>query len=285
MRVKIRESILATIFVLTILIIYLAFQTAPKNYLKISFLDVGQGDAILFQTPTGGNILVDGGRDTKVLNELGEELPDTSKNIDLVIATHDDSDHITGLVSVLQKYNVKVLLYSLPNSVTPISKELMQVAKEKNIKVVQIVKPMIVKTDDGLIIKILFPVSNMDSGPQKAVSNEASVVTQFIFEKTKFLLTGDLPQSGELFLIQKYGDSLQSDILKLGHHGSDTSSNPQFLQNVKPAITIVSAGKNNSYGMPHRSVLDLLQKFNIKVLRTDELGTIDFYSNGLNIWQ
>lgn len=281
MRVNLRQLILFVVFLLTILVIYFAFELRPKDYLKISFLDVGQGDSILFQTPSGGKILVDGGSDNSVLSRLGSELSIFTKNIDLVIATHDDSDHVAGLINVLKKYNAKVLLYSLPNSESPISKELINIAKERNVKVVQITEPMIIKSDDGLIIKIFFPVKNMEG----AESNEASIVTQFIFGENKFLLTGDLPQVGEIFLKQKYGDQLKSNILKLGHHGSDTSTNPEFLQIVNPEVAIVSAGKNNSFGHPHRSVLELVEKFGIKIYRTEQLGTINFYSNGLNFWK
>ena len=282
MRVNKRESILIFVFFVLLVVTYLVFNNSQSDYLKVSFLNIGQGDSILFQTPTGGKILIDGGRDDTVLTRLGTELPILTKNIDLVIATHDDSDHIAGLISVLKKYNVKVLLYSLSNSENPISKELIKLANEKNVKVVQITKPMIIKSEDGLVIKILFPAQNMDGAVN---GNDASVVAQFIYGQDKFLLTGDLPQAGEIFLVHKYGESLKSNILKLGHHGSDTSTNPTFLQMVSPELAIVSAGKNNSFGHPHKSVLDLLEKFGIKVLRTDEEGTINLYSNGVNIWK
>jgi competence protein ComEC len=282
MKIEIKELILAILFATTIFTIYLCFEVQPRNNLKVSFLDVGQGDAILFQTPHGGKILVDGGPDKKVLARLGEQLPIYSKDIELVIATHSDSDHIIGLIDVLENYNVKVLLYSLPNSESDISKELFEVANIKNTQIVKVERPVIIKTDDGLIIKILFPVKNMDGIVE---TNAASIVNQFIFGENKILLTGDLPQAGEIFLINKYGASLKSDILKLGHHGSDSSSNPEFIQKVNPEIAIVSAGKNNSFGHPHKSVLDLLFNFKIPVLRTDESGTINFNANGINIWR
>jgi competence protein ComEC len=191
---------------------------------------------------------------------------------------------------VLKRYDVKVLLYSLPSSTSELSHELIKVATEKNVQVVKISKPMIVKTSDGLIIKILFPVSDMDreiAGNKMAevLGNDASIVTQFIFGENKILLTGDLPQTGEKFLVQKYGEDLQSNILKLGHHGSDSSSNPEFLQYVKPQVAIVSAGENNSFGHPHRSVVGLVEKFGIKLLQTSEEGTITFRSNGINFWR
>lgn len=282
MRVNKREFVLISLFVFAVLSIYFAFSVSQNNYLKVSFMDVGQGDSIIFQTPKGGKVLIDGGRDKTVLTRLGQELPLLSKNIDIVVATHDDSDHITGLIYVLQNYRVKVLLYSLPNSESSLSQKLIETANERDVKVVQITKPMIIKSEDGVILKILFPVKNMDGTTE---SNDASVVTQVEYGNTKFLLTGDLPISGEIFLTKKYGELLKSDVLKLGHHGSDTSTSPEFLQAVQPELAIVSAGKNNSFGHPHKSVLDLLDKFAIKVFRTDEVGTINLYSNGLNIWQ
>ncbi len=285
MRVIPRESfkliVLGILFFTTIFVIYLSHQLAPRDYLQVSFLDVGQGDSILFQTPHGGKILIDGGRDKTVLSRLGRELPIYSKNIELVIATHSDGDHITGLIDVLKKYNVKILLYPLPNATETLSQELMRVAAERNVEVVQVTKPMMIQSDDGVIIKLLFPVTNMDG----ALPNDASIVSQFIFGENRFMLTGDLPMSGEIYLVRQYGENLKSDVLKLGHHGSDTSTHPDFLQKVQPELAIVSSGRDNSFGHPHRSVLSLLEKFGIKLLRTDELGTINLYTNGLNIWQ
>jgi len=291
MRVKI--IFLTSLILLTLVIVFYAFELSPKKYLKISFLDVGQGDSILIQTPRGGKILIDGGRDKKVLSEIGKELSIFSKEIELVVATHDDADHVTGLIDVLQRFKVSVLLYSLPNSSSELSRQLLQIAKEKNVRIVHITKPMIIKSADGLIVKVLFPVKNMDQENSsdifdknsEVLGNDASIVTQIIFGENKFLLTGDLPHTGEKYLINKYGDSLKSNILKFGHHGSDSSSSPEFLSVVSPNIGIVSAGKDNTFGHPHRSVLELAEKFGITVLQTDMLGTINIYSNGINIWR
>lgn len=278
---KIKFLILLSTFWCLVLALYFTNSLTPKNYLKVNFLDVGQGDSILFQTPNGGKIIVDGGRDKSVLTRLGNELNFYEKDIDLVIATHDDLDHVGGLIDVLKRYKVKVLLYSLPDSENFLSKELVRIANEKNTKIVHAKSIGEISTSDNLSIRILFPVKNM-SGSE---SNDASIVTQFIFGNSKFLLTGDLAQTGEIFLANQYGESLQSNVLKLGHHGSDSSTHPKFIQTVQPDVAVVSAGKNNSFGHPHRSVVELLNKFGIKVLRTDESGTITFYSNGLNIWK
>ncbi len=281
MRITKREIILITLALFVFILAYLTFDLSPKEYLRVSYLNVGQGDATLIQTPQGGKILIDGGRDRTVLSELGKQLPILVKKIDIVIATHDDSDHITGLIDVLQRYDVEVLLISIGENQNTLNQKLIHTAKKRNVKIVQIEKPTIVGSSDGVIMKILFPVKNMDG----ANSNDASIVTQFVYGKNRFLGTGDLPLSGEIFLAKSYGEDLKSDVLKLGHHGSDTSTHPKFLELVRPLVAIVSAGKNNSFGHPHRAVVELVEKFGIKIYRTDRDKTITLYSNGINIWR
>jgi competence protein ComEC len=280
MKINKREIILLIVCLFTFILAYLTYELSPKEYLRVSYLNVGQGDATLVQTPRGGKILIDGGRDRTVLSELGKQLPVLGKRIDVVVATHDDSDHITGLIDVLERYEVEVLLISIGENENTLNQKLIHTAKKRNVKVFQIEKPTIIKSEDGLIVKILFPVKNMDG----ANSNDASIVTQFVYGKNRFLGTGDLPLSGEIFLTRKYGEDLKSDVLKLGHHGSDTSTHPKFLELVRPLVAIVSAGKNNSFGHPHRSVVELVEKFGIKIYRTDKDKTIELYSNGINIW-
>ncbi len=277
-----RVKILFFIFLISIFGFVESYLLASKNFLKVSFLDIGQGDSILVTTPKHAHILFDGGRDNTTLTRLGENLNFLEKDIDVVIATHEDGDHITGLLEVLQNYRVKILVTSFKNKpATPLAKKLLEIAASKHIKIIQVDHPFNFTTNDGVVFKILFPIQNMDGGD----TNSHSVVTQIIFNQNKFLLTGDLPQAGELFLVSEYGGSLQSDILKLGHHGSDTSSNAEFMRIVHPEIVIVSSGKNNSFGHPHRSVLDLCEKFGIKVFRTDEMGTINIVSDGKNFWR
>jgi competence protein ComEC len=275
------KSLISIVFIsTTFFLVYFLSSVSHRSSLRVSLLDVGQGDSILIQTINGGNILIDGGRDRTVLTRLGEELNFLDRKIDLVIATHDDGDHIAGLIDVLRYYNVRALIYSLPNSDSEISKELLQVAKQKNIRMLHARNEMVVSSSDGLIFKILFPVSDMSGGE----SNEASVVTQFIFGNNIFLFTGDLGIAGEVFLTQRYGASLKSDVLKLGHHGSDTSTHPLFLQKVLPEAVVVSAGIENSFGHPHKSEIDLVKKFGANILDTSKQGTVTFLSNGKNIW-
>jgi competence protein ComEC len=164
----------------------------------------------------------------------------------------------------------------------PLWQEVLRVAKEKNVQIKNIEQVGEINFNDGVKIKILFPVKNMNGIEN---GNDASIVTQVIHGRNKILLTGDLPQTSELFLVSLYGENLKSDILKLGHHGSDTSTHTEFLAKVKPQVGVVSAGKDNTFGHPHRSVIELLEKFKIDVLETAKEGNINFESDGINMWR
>lgn len=277
MNLSIKEIIVGGLFLTLIFTIYISESLKPTETFRVTFFDVGQGDAALYQTPKNLKILIDGGVDNKIINHLGKHLSWLDNEINMVVATHDDADHIFGLIKVLEKYRVKVLFVSLPNSNNELMQKIISVANSKNVKVVTVDKPSIVNTEDGVIIKFLFPTINLDGVED---GNNASVVTQIIYRGSggdvKILSTGDLGIGGEKYLVDVYGDDLKSNILKLGHHGSDTSTSPDFLQKVKPEVAIVSAGRNNKFGHPHQSVLDLLSKFNIEVRQTNLEGNIYF---------
>lgn len=279
---KLQILFLISFFISIFYIIYIAYIFAPGKFLKIKFLDVGQGDSIFLETPSHKKVLIDTGKDGAVLSKLGEILPNINNEFEIIIATHDDADHIGALPLILEKYKVKILLISLSESVNPLWQEVLRVAKEKNVQIKNIEQVGEINFNDGVKIKILFPIKNMNGIEN---GNDASIVTQVIHGRNKVLLTGDLPQTGELFLISLYGENLKSDILKLGHHGSDTSTHVEFLAKVKPQVGVVSAGKDNTFGHPHRSVIELLEKFKIDVLETAKEGNINFESDGINMWR
>ncbi len=280
MKINYKEIILGIIFCVLLYVIFLSESLKPNEKFRVTFFDVGQGDATLIETPKNLKILIDGGLDNKISNQLGKHFSFFDNDIDMVVATHDDADHIYGLIKVLEKYKVSALFVSLPNSRNELMQKIISIAKSKDVKIVTIEKPGIVKTEDGVIIKFLFPTINLDGIED---GNSASVVTQIIYnmganenESVKIMLTGDLGINGENYLVDLYGEELKSNILKLGHHGSDTSSGVNFLQYVEPEIAIVSAGANNKFGHPHKSVIDLVSKFGAKVLETAQEGNIHF---------
>lgn len=275
-----RKKLIPIVFLLiAITSIYVVFRSMNHNELRVSFLDVGQGDAIFIQSPSGIQVLVDGGKDRSVVEELHKVMPLFDKKIDMVVATHPDADHIGGLIDVLKIFDVEVFLESGGQNENSAQDTLESKLKEKNIKRKITSRGEEYDLGKGVYITTLYPyydVSNTES-------NTGSLIMQLSYGEHIFLLTGDAPVESELNLIGSDNGRLQSTVLKFGHHGSDTSTSYSFLEKVRPTYGVVSAGKNNQYGHPHTDVLDRASRFNVDVLQTSELGTITFSTNGKEI--
>lgn len=252
-----------------------------KHYLKVAFLDIGQGDAIYIEAPNGNQVLIDGGRDNHVLARLSEVMPRGDTTLNTVIATHPDADHVGGLPSVFEKYTVGSFFEPGVYSDTKVYQDLESLAVREGSAHVLARKGTLIELDHEVILEILFP----DGDVSWLETNDASIVARLTYGKTSFLLTGDSPIMTEDFLIQTEPDKLDSDILKLGHHGSRTSSSEEYLKVVSPSLAIISAGKNNSYGHPHKEVTDRLQTMHIPSLSTVDNGTIVIESDGEHYWQ
>jgi len=259
--------------------VYLVFKSSTSNELTVSFLDVGQGDAIFIQSPSGIQVLIDGGKDRSVIEELHKIMPLFDKTIDIVVATHSDMDHIGGLYDVLKIFNVGVLLESGGESQNGIQDILEKKAKEKNIERRISSRGEEYDLGNGVYLTTMYPYNDVS----KIEPNTGSLVMQLRYGQHTFLFTGDAPIESELALVGTDNLKLQSTVLKFGHHGSDTSTGFSFLEKVRPLYGVVSAGKNNQYGHPHADVLSRAQKFNINILQTSELGTITFSTNGKEI--
>lgn len=255
-------------------------QRLQPKLLTISFLDVGQGDSIFIQTPSGHQILVDGGVNDKVLSELGTIMQPGDHSIDLVIATHPDADHISGLVSVIQKYDLENFMDPGYPSDTHVYQQLIDTVSEHVPNHVYGQIGDRIDAGDGVTLDLLAPYT-LDT----TETNDASIVTKLTYGNESVMLTGDAPIIIEQHLVKWYGNQLHSQILKAGHHGSKTSSSPSWITAGAPDIGIISAGKNNRYGHPHRQVLDILNKANVQILGTYEEGTITFQSDGVNLWR
>lgn len=251
-----------------------------NNELTVAFLDVGQGDAIFIQTPNNSQILVDGGQNKAVLRELTKIMPFYDRSIDVVIQTHPDSDHIGGLIEVLRRYNVDLVVESGVGSNSPFYKEIGEIIDKKEINHVLARKGMKINVDNGAYIEVLFPDREVDG----IDSNDASVVLKLVYGDNSFLLMGDSPKKIERYLVDLNKDILDADVLKIGHHGSKTSTSELLLGYASPEFAIISSGEGNKYNHPHNEVLSLLTKFKIEVLRTDNMGTIVFKSDGTDIY-
>ena len=206
---------LILLLILNIIIFYSIYYISEST-LKVSFLDVGQGDAIFIKAPGGQQMLVDGGPNSSVLRELGKVMPFYDRSIDVVLATHADQDHIGGLVEVLKRFKVSLFIRSNATSSSAVYSELENLVKEKNIKEEIIASPELLSLGGGAEFDILFPIQNTAGWE----TNESSIVAKLVYGNNSLLLTGDSPQAIEKYLVGKYGSFLKSDVLKVGHHGS-----------------------------------------------------------------
>lgn len=247
--------------------------------LKVHFLNVGQGDAIFINAPSGRQALIDGGPDRSVLRQLSRVMPWHDRSIDVVVATHPDADHISGLVDVLQRYRVDYIVHpGVEKNTGPAESMLLSVAKEGAREVIAR-RGQIVDLGGGAYLEILFPdrdVSNVET-------NAASIVARIVYGKTAFMLTGDSPQAIEEYLAQLDGKNLRANVLKAGHHGSDTSSSALFVGFVSPEYAVFSRGCDNRYGHPHAEVAALFKRFEMPTFDTCESGTITFVSDGTTV--
>jgi len=270
---------LLSVLLFTTAIWYAVFAESRNGILTVAFLDVGQGDAIFIEAPSGSQVLIDGGPGRGVLRELSKVMPFYDRSIDIVIATHPDKDHIGGLPDVLENYAVDIFLEPGLASDTGAYRELEDIISEQDIEKVLVRRGMRLMLGGGAYLTILFPDRDVD----ELESNTASIVAQLIYGDTEFLLTGDSPKSIEKYLVSTLGESLESDVLKVGHHGSKTSSDVSFIGIASPQYAIISVGSNNRYGHPHEEVIDILKQFEVEVLSTYKQGTVIFKSDGENL--
>lgn len=253
-----------------------------SDYLKVVFLDVGQGDAIYVEAPNGKQILIDAGPDAKILSSLSKVMPFADRSIDMIVATHADLDHIGGFSLLLDNYKVTSILENGATSDTKAFTSLEEKISRNKVNKIIAHRGMHIILDDkkNIYFDILFP----DRDVGKLDSNEGSIVGKIVYGDNSFLLTGDASIYTENLIEwnEKKG-SLKADVLKLGHHGSKTSSGVLWLEEVNPKIAIISAGKNNRYGHPHKELLDRLKNLQIPFLSTALLGNIVFKSDGVNL--
>jgi beta-lactamase superfamily II metal-dependent hydrolase len=249
-----------------------------QGTLKIAFLDVGQGDSILIQAPNGQTMLIDGGRSTSLANEvIIPQLQEWgARQVDVLIPTHPDADHIGGLVGVLENFPVKRAALTGQVHSTKIYERLLTNIRDKNVAALQVRTGTAIPFDPAVKIEVLGPD---EEAVQSDDTNDASIVIKLTYGGTSFLLTGDA-ESPENRAILDHGFDVRSTVLKLGHHGSRTSTNEDWLRRVQPQLGIISAGEDNSFGHPHPEVIAALKKLQIPYIRTDEHGTIIVTSDG-----
>jgi competence protein ComEC len=249
-------------------------QNTNNEYLKVHIIDVGQADSIFIELPNEQSLLIDAGN-----NSDDEIIVDYINNlqydkIDYVVGTHPHEDHIGGLDTVINTFNIgKVYLPKVENN-TKTFEDMLLAVKNKNLKINTAVAGVKIIDTENLKVQIISPQNKIYED-----FNYYSAVVKIEYLDNSFILMGDAEKINE----SEITDDVNADVIKIGHHGSDTSSSEQFLQKVSPDYAIISVGENNKYGHPNDATLNLLNEMNINVVRTDESGTITVISDGKNI--
>lgn len=275
-RVQAHWWILGVLCAVVVLIWYAVAAEDRAGKLTVAFLDVGQGDAIFIESPTGTQVLIDGGPDRSVLRQLGSMMPFYDRTIDMLIVSNPDKDHFAGFLDVLRSYKVAAVME--PGTIGASAEYQVfgdEVVREQA-RTLLARRGQVIDLGGGATLEILFP----DRDIAGVDTNTGSVVAKLTYGNTSFLLTGDTTSSVEEYVAQLDGKQLDVDVLKVGHHGSRTSTSDALVGLASPAYAVISAGKNNRYGHPHQEVLDRLARFGVETLRTDLRGTIVFTSDG-----
>ncbi|MDP2668598.1 MAG: MBL fold metallo-hydrolase [bacterium] len=260
------------LFSLNFIIWSSVFAVSGAPELAVYFFDVGQGDAEFISAKDGTQILIDGGPNTKVLSELGRVMPYYDNSIDVIILTHQHADHITGLIDVLRRYKVGMVIENGAGYNTAEYAEFERVIAEKNIRKIIIDRPEELIFYKGAVLKFLYPERSYEGEILKNV-HDATVISELDFEERKILFMGDAEKNIEARIVYE-GVAGDVDVLKVGHHGSKTSSNDFFLTAIKPEYAVISAGEGNRYGHPGQQTLSNLASAGAKIFRTDRDGTI-----------
>lgn len=273
-----RTSFLLLLTMIVGVVWYAVFTLQARHDLRLTVFDIGQGDSVFIEAPNGNQVLIDGGPSSAVLGKLGSVMPFWDRSIDLIILTHPHSDHVTGLVEVLKRYDVGMVLESDVNYSTPEYREWHTLLEQKHIPVVIARAGQKIRLSPKTELDILTPFRSFVGVSLNNV-HEAMVVSRLVYASTSALLTGDMERPLEYQLVLS-GSDLRSDLLKVGHHGSKTSTTEDFVRAVSPRYAVISVGRKNRYGHPHQQTLDTLAKFGIKIFRTDQDGDVEFVSDG-----
>lgn len=253
--------------------------------LHVYFFDVGQGDSILIVTPGGHQTLIDGGPEfTGATRQLAGQLPPWDRSLDLVAATHLDTDHSRGLLRVMENYKVGTALVGTPDPDSPLYPQWQKVIQQGNHQRVNLAAGHSIRLEDGIILRTLHPPATPMRGPAWD-SNNNSLVFQLVYDDISFLLTGDIEAEAERYLART-APGLESDVLKAAHHGSKSSTTAQFLRAVNPSWAVISAGRDNQYGHPHPEVVGRLEAAvgDANIFNTASRGTIKFSTDGQRLW-
>jgi competence protein ComEC len=251
----------------------------PQHALDVTMLDVGQGDAILIETPSGQDILVDGGPGAAITRELGDESPWNDRSIDLVVVTHPQADHAMGLLDVLDRYDVHRVIASPHDGDSLVARALVDAARDEGATYDRVSAGTTIDLGDGIVLDVLSPAPG---APASGNPNNDALVLRLSWHDVSFLLTSDIEAPTERALVER-GAPIRSTVLKVAHHGSATSSTRAFLDAVQPEVALISAGADNRYGHPAAGVIDRLDDY-AATYTTASDGAIHLRTDGHRLW-
>lgn len=272
-------NMLLKLLVVLVFVVWANLYNSDLGLLIIYYFDIGQGDSVLIITPDRKKMLVDGGPDNSVLFELGKVLPVWDRKLDYIIATHPDADHINGLVDVLERNPVNMVLHNRIEHKTKLYERFLQLSEKHNLQAAY-------SNNDFALgccvsIDIVWPKQGEIKGLD---SNDTSLSIVISYKNFNMFLGGDLSKNFEedAMLPTSYQ---QIELYKAAHHGSRSSTSEKVIAKFRPQVAIISAAMDNKFGHPHAEVLAVFEKYRTQVLKTYELGTITFVSDGRNFWQ
>lgn len=253
------------------------YSANQNKELKVYFLDVGQGDSEYIKMPNGQDILIDGGPDSSVLQDLGNVMDIGDREINLVILTHPHADHLTGLVEVLKRYKIDEIWESGVEYPSATYDAFKNAVNEDNISDKFVTVGMKKKFGE-IDFKVLYPLSSFKNKRIDNLNN-ASVVTQLLDNKVTFLFMGDAEAQEQKEILPVLSTVT---VVKVSHHGSVNGLLENFYKITRPAVAIIEVGKKNTYGHPSATTINLLKHYAIQIYRTDQDGTVEVDSDGVN---
>ncbi|MFZ5559650.1 MAG: ComEC/Rec2 family competence protein [Patescibacteria group bacterium] len=277
---KQKIGLLIFLFIIAIIIWIFVFKQEGNKFLKVEFFDIGQGDAIFIETMDKKQILIDGGPDLSILEKIGREMPFYDRYIDLIILSHPEADHLSGLIEIIKRYQIGAIIMTGIFRDTEQYKEWLRNIERKNIPIYLAKSGGEINFNNGIRFDILYPFETL-VGKELSESNNTSIVGKLVYNNFEALFTGDIEKSVENKLISA-GVNLKSDILKIAHHGSKTSTSEEFLKAVNAILAVIPVGKDNKYGHPHQEVLERLA--NLGIFQTDRDGDVEILSDGINFF-
>ena len=270
------------VIIAAVLLVVIFGRPQASGDLKVYFLDVGQGDAEYIKNPDGTDILIDGGPDQSVLSELGKVMDFGDREINLVILTHPHADHVTGLVEVLGRFQIDEVWETKVEYPSATYDSWQNKIKDKNIPDKLVVAGE-TRNFGEVKIEVLYPLSPLENRRIDNLNN-ASIVNRLEYKKFSVLFTGDAEKEVLGKLLAQNTDAIHVTVLKVSHHGSSTGITEDFLKVVRPAIAVISSGKDNKYGHPAASTINLLKSYAVRIFRTDQNGTVEINSDGEGYW-